>query len=157
LLCAADGAALYAVQPEFALPYLVYFLAHRPGFDGSMGELQASEEYFMFVLEPLIKHHKGQEENYDFMYTLVESIKQTEDALVPHDSRALYMLAELLLQLITRLAHINNRAWKVQPMPNVKLPATLFRQTKAVNRERYLPKNYQISVREVCVCGAPPV
>lgn len=41
----------------------------------------------MFVLEPLIKHHKGQEENYDFMYTLVESIKQTEDALVPEDSR----------------------------------------------------------------------
>lgn len=33
------------LQPEFALPYLVFLLAHREGFDGSAQQLKNMEGY----------------------------------------------------------------------------------------------------------------
>ena len=39
----------------------------------------------------------------------------------------LYVVADLLLQLVSAFAHNNNRTWQLRTTPNIKLPGYLFR------------------------------
>lgn len=59
---------------------------------GRLLMLKCCRRYLAFFLEPLTQHYKGQEENYTFMYNLVESIKQTEDVVTPDNSRVCCVL-----------------------------------------------------------------
>ncbi|KAG5444949.1 Sister chromatid cohesion protein PDS5 B-A [Clonorchis sinensis] len=128
----SDPKFLYALLPEFLLPYVIYLLAHVPDWTepndvDSLNRIKAS---LWFVMEPIVT--RGH--NFLFIRKIIERIKHTRDALAPEDAIAnakLYLTCDVALGLLlTRCSDLTIKDYII----DVKLPKSLFVATPTTFR-----------------------
>lgn len=134
---------LFAILPEYSLPYVVYFIAHHPDFQRlSFQSLDMFRDCLWMLLEPIVQHT----DNFPFLSKLIHNIKQTKDAQDEGDeeqNKKLYAVCDLAHELlITKLGPI-----KLAPFPGEPLlPTRLYTACKGQNPNTaiYLPEGYSV-------------
>ncbi|XP_065058072.1 sister chromatid cohesion protein PDS5 homolog B-like isoform X1 [Rhopilema esculentum] len=135
----------YTILPEYALPYVIYLMAHNPDFDPKKGDsLSEAKEYLWFFLEPLLG---SKAENSSFLKKLAENIKQVQDAEDPDNdvsNEKLYVICDIVIWLLTNKIH----TLVLKDFPgNPVLPKKLFHAAKKPakpNTKNYLPASFHL-------------
>lgn len=134
--------------PEYGLPHVIHLLAHHPDFGTGPQQLREFQRYFALYLEPIA----SRADNYNFLLTLVEAIKQTHDAQTPQHSEPIWVMCDLARALIHQKATTSQ--WVLKPFPgDVILPRQLFvlPEKPLRNQASYLPAAF---VSGLLVCCA---
>ncbi|XP_070552644.1 sister chromatid cohesion protein PDS5 homolog B-like [Ptychodera flava] len=137
---------LMSILPEHVIPYTIHLLAHDPDLQShrDISGLNDIKECLWFMLEPLITKN----ESYNFAKKMVETIKQSKDAMAPNDkttNRKLYAVCDLAYGLImTKAANFTLKDHPTEP----QLPAKLFTKLDKghPNTDIFLPKELQFKV-----------
>lgn len=112
--------------PENALPWLIFILAHSSYLETDAPKYKRTWEYLHFFLSAIL-----QAANFDFIYQMLEDIRQLDDALDP-DSHLIHMVAELGLRVIADLRSSDSKLQRLDGNTaldprKVYLPAALFK------------------------------
>ncbi|KAI0216629.1 hypothetical protein LSAT2_031380 [Lamellibrachia satsuma] len=150
----AANARMFALLPDYAVPYAIHLLAHDPDLRSheDIDTLKNIRECLWFLLEPLMK---SETYSYSFYRKLVENIKQTKDIQCmdsPEANKKLYAVCDLVLGII--LSKTSNFMLKDFPAEPV-LPAKLFTQPDQSysNTKCYLPRELMVQVAHMKKLG----
>eukprot|EP00045_Choanoeca_perplexa_P017847 m.268532 g.268532 ORF g.268532 m.268532 type:complete len:1316 (+) comp17653_c0_seq2:13-3960(+) len=130
--------------PEYALPHLVYMLAHHEDFEDSAEALEMFSQYINFFLDCVCQ--KG-EESFEFLMSLVNAMKAMEDANDNDgsSSQAIWTICDLTSAILTQRA--SAPGWtREQFSGQVALPKALFKRPEhAINvKQSYLPASFAL-------------
>ncbi|XP_055949613.1 sister chromatid cohesion protein PDS5 homolog A-A-like isoform X2 [Argiope bruennichi] len=109
--------------PDYALPMVVYLLAHAPFFEtyNDLTSLYKIKDCLQLFLEALI--WKNDNYSFPFFKRLLENIKQTKDALYKTDedrNLKLYAVCDLALNILMSRPNITLKEFPGQPKLNSK-------------------------------------
>ncbi|XP_065884867.1 sister chromatid cohesion protein PDS5 homolog B-like [Dysidea avara] len=138
---------LFAILPEYSLPYIIYFIAHHPDFQRlNFQSLDVFRDCLWMLLEPIVH----QTDNFPFLSKLIQNIKQTKDAQDEGDeeqNKKLYAVCDLAHELLLfKLGPI-----KLAPFPGEPLlPTRLYTASKNPNPNQalYLPVGYSVKQKK---------
>ncbi|XP_071087825.1 sister chromatid cohesion protein PDS5 homolog B-like [Haliotis cracherodii] len=135
---------MFAILPDYILPYTVHLLAHDPDFKTfqQTDALKNIKDCLWFVMDPLTG--RSEDYNYAFFRRMIENMKQTKDAQCPDDddmNKKLYAVCDVALGLMnTKTTNITLKDNNTEPV----LPAKLFTKPDKsyTNTKSYLPKDF---------------
>ncbi|XP_077983606.1 sister chromatid cohesion protein PDS5 homolog A-like isoform X2 [Glandiceps talaboti] len=139
---------IMSILPEHVIPYVIHLLAHDPDLQShkDVSALNDIKECLWFSLEPLMTKN----DSYNFAKKVVETIKQSKDAMSPNDKEAnkkLYAVCDMAYGLImTKAGSFQINDHPTEP----KLPSKLYTKMTKGHRNTtiYLPKALQFKVHQ---------
>lgn len=121
--------------PEYALPWLVFILAHSSTLSDDAPKYKKTWEILSLFLASVL-----QSSNFDFLYQLLDDIRQLEDAVDP-DSYSIHIVAELGLNVIGELRASDPKLQRpdltnsAMDPKKVLLPSVLFKPRYGVDKD----------------------
>jgi sister-chromatid-cohesion protein PDS5 len=96
-----DSEGSFSIFPEYALPYLIYLLAHHPEFDKKAPDFVDFQKILFSYFDAVTE---GEVDNQSFLQGLISRIKTRKDGSVPNSTNHL-VICDLSVIILPRCAH----------------------------------------------------